>query len=342
MSLRCEIRIIRVFFCSAWADYFISTSIRHPPRPSSDGPVIIYLPRGPLRPSQGSNPLSSLAFSSSATVVRVDYRLSAQQPYPTPIHDVLAGYDWIKKHLGGITSPVGPASSTAGRRKLGVCGELIGGGLAAMLALTECHFGKQGISAAALGNPVVDWTALFPEVQSADSVNQSSPSTPNDSLTIQSLLTLRNKIFHKPAHFFDPFASPALNFRIPSFDLPVEVPHYLLQHSKPEVLIETDSSEATAKKRRSHRKYPLLSQGLRLPTVRVEVGNDNLLKPQGAELAELMQRSISLWENEGGYLAGHTEGRERIQLVQREGLGFWGDREITEIGNWFFKAFQSS
>ena len=334
-------------------------SIRHPPRPSSDGPIIIYLPRGPLGPPQAINPLSLLAFSSSATVVRVDYRFSAQQPYPAPIHDVLAGYDWIKKHLGGITPPVNPTSFVGGRRKLGVCGELIGGSLAAMLALTECHLGKQGISAAALGNPVSDWTALFLEIQSASSVNQStrrdkassahqlnssaSASITNDSPTMQSLLTLRKKLFRKQEHFFDPFASPMLYFRNPSFDLPIELPSYLAKLSTPDISIsDTDSSEATTKKRRSHRKYPPLSSGLRLPKVRVELGNDSILKSQGMELAELMQRSIDVWENDGGRYTNHTEGRERIQLVQKEGFGLWDDKAMTGIGNWFVQAFQSS
>ena len=61
-------------------------------------------------------------------------------------------------------TPASPsASATSAAVAVAVCGELIGGSLAAMLALTECHaLTAGGIRAAVLGNPVVDWTALYP------------------------------------------------------------------------------------------------------------------------------------------------------------------------------------
>ena len=42
-------------------------------------------------------------------------------------------------------------------RKLGVAGQLLGGSLASMLALTECRLGQSRVVAAALNNPIVDW-----------------------------------------------------------------------------------------------------------------------------------------------------------------------------------------
>lgn len=334
----------------------VRISIRHPPRPSSDGPIIFYLPRGPLGSPQEDNPLTSLTLSSGATVVCIDYRLSAQQPYPVPIHDVLAGYDWIKKHLGTITSPVSRAPYTSRRRRLGVCGELIGGSLAAMLALTECHIGRHGISVAALGNPVTDWTALFPETHNVESVSQhakandvsnvSGPKHPaaisasDGSLTMQALLTVRKKIFRKPAHFFDPFASPTLYFRTPSFDLPIDTSFLLQNSTSDSSTFSTNSPKDTIIKRRSHRKYPPLNSNLRLPTMRVEVGNESLLKPQVTELTELMERSIDMWKNEEQHYAERKAETRRIQLVEKEGAGLWGERELSEIGYWFAEKFR--
>lgn len=76
----------------------IPLTIHHAPRPSTLTPTILYLPRGPLC-SLSHAPLSSLALSANATVVCIDYRLSTNNPYPTPIHDVLAGYDWVQQNL---------------------------------------------------------------------------------------------------------------------------------------------------------------------------------------------------------------------------------------------------
>jgi hypothetical protein len=45
--------------------------------------------------------------------------------------------------------------------RLGVCGELIGGSIAAMLALTECRVGESRIGAVAVNSPIVDW--VFPD-----------------------------------------------------------------------------------------------------------------------------------------------------------------------------------
>lgn len=54
--------------------------------------------------------------------------------------------------------------------RLGVCGELMGGSLAAMLALTECRVGESRIVAVALGNPIADWVFFddLPEVDPSD------------------------------------------------------------------------------------------------------------------------------------------------------------------------------
>ena len=329
-------------------------SIYHPPRPSPHGSVIIYLPRGPLA-SPETNHLPSLALSSNSIIVRLNYRLSTQVPFPTPIHDVLAGYDWVREHLSMGTARLEDTSDLSGLAKLGVCGEFIGGSLASMLALTECHSTKHGIIAGAIGNPIADWTSLSFEGRGADAIHARSASgsgsvlkelhasvalTSSEHLTVNSLISLREKIFPKEETFFDPFASPSLFFRTPSFDLPPPTQRFSFMDPTSNRESEDDTSPALVKKRRSHRKYPPLSSGLRIPRMRFEVGQKNVWKNQGLELAELTRRSVDLWENEEQQESSHMHGKNRIDLVHRTESGLWGDKEIVEIGYWFAEVFR--
>ena len=287
-------------------------------------------------------------------MVRLNYRLSAQYHFPIPIHDVLAGYDWIRKHLGARPNKGHEESENSGRAKLGVCGEHVGGSLASMLALTECHTSKQGIAAAGIGNPITDWTLLSLESQKASSISTTSARSGDfttkqlsthlgpvvdQPLTTPSLLSLRDSIFPKAERYYDPFASPILFFRTPSFDLPSQLPMFRYGVSTPKSHeSEDDTSVPLAKKRRSHRKYPPLSSDLQLPRMRVEIGNGSILKKQGLEFVELMRRSVDLWKNTEGQSSRHKDGKNRVELVMRGGSGLWEGKEIVEIGNWFDEA----
>lgn len=134
-----------------------SRSIFHAAKPSA--PIVLYLPPGPVLPQPAEEDehglIAALGESSAATVVRINYRASSAHQYPTPCHDVLLSYDWVRDHLlvDEFNRPY--------LARLGVCGELIGGSLATMLALTECHVGETRIGAAAVNNPLVDW--VFPD-----------------------------------------------------------------------------------------------------------------------------------------------------------------------------------
>ena len=304
--------------------------------------------------------------------MRLDYRLSDQYPYPAPIHDVLAGYDWVQKHLACNSQTSNGSCQHMTYSKIGICGELVGGNLASMLALTECYDGKPGISAAVLGHPIVDWTSLFPSTEDAvprttapleDPLYPQIPGTqdiafskssagslanadPNGAISVDSLITLRSTLFAKPETYFDPFASPLLFFRTPGYDLPPDPSAYvgLRTNGANDDLEPKDPPLPPVKKRRSHRKYPPGSSSLRLPRLRVEVGKENALRAQGLELVELARRSVGLWE-EGGKATiweddGTTKleanvGTKRVELVEREELGLWGEREMAEIGQWF-------
>ncbi|KAI4172769.1 MAG: hypothetical protein LQ343_003361 [Gyalolechia ehrenbergii] len=305
--------------------------IRNPPRPSNNGPIILYLPPG--LPSntlthQKHDPLNTLAFSAHAIIVHINYRLSQKEPYPKPIHDVLASYDWILKHVlptNHNDSPYRPQGP-----KLGICGELMGGSLAAMLALTECPVNKPGISATSLGNPIVDWSTPF-DAPNFDPTNDFD----------EDIGFLRRDSFANLEHRYDPFASPLLFFRTPAFELPTPAYGFSSLTSKPEPP-ERDSPPTLTPQRRSHRKYPLADSGLRLPSTRIDVGQTNPLREQTMEFAHLMQRSVDLYERgNGGYRGASDEAQRRVKVVEREGKGLWGEGEMMEVGTWFGEVLRA-
>jgi acetyl esterase/lipase len=109
----------------------------------------------PKREDEEHRVITTLRDSAGVTVARINYRASPDHQYPTPFHDMLFGWDWIRENLlvDEFKRPY--------LARLGVCGELIGGSLATMLALTECRLGESRIAAAAVNNPIVDW--VFPD-----------------------------------------------------------------------------------------------------------------------------------------------------------------------------------
>ena len=220
--------------------------------------------------------------------------------------------------------------------KIGVCGELVGGSLAAMLALTESNSMVRGVNAAAIGNPLVDWTALFtPDeapISSEVPVNNSTkePLVEPAPTILKSLLTMREKLFTKGENYHDPFASPLLFFRTPSSDLPTDLGRLDLEGD----LDTAHQTTEAIKKRRSLRKYPPRGSNLVLPNMRVDVGIENVLRDQGTELVELMRRSHSRADAERNTFQDFLPSRI-FDVVERTGCGWWHKKEIEEIGNWF-------
>ncbi|MCJ1379648.1 hypothetical protein MMC17_002750 [Xylographa soralifera] len=350
----------------------ISLTIYHQPRPSALSPILIYLPRGPLPLSFPTPSLASFALSANATVVSLGYRLSSSAQYPTPIHDVATGYDWVVKHLvHGSAAHNGWQSPRTRLAPVAVCGELIGGGLAAMLALTECHANKHGgVRALVLGTPVVDWTAMYPIASSVaedltppehqgPAVSNSPKAThskprkkkppPPDSwlthassplLSASSLLQARDTLFAKPEHYHDPFASPLLFFRSASSDIPPSeatlFSHFL--NSAPSAPPLSPAAVTTfLKPRRAHLRHPPLGSGLVLPRARVDVGRDSVLRDQGVELVEAMGRSWALYGGRGESAErgkGKGEGVENVEVREGEGKGLWGEEELVGVGRW--------
>ena len=267
--------------------------------------------------------------------------------------------------------------------KIGVCGELIGGSLAAMLALTECHdegkdptgLERNRVSAAVIGNPLVDWTALFPrgedfipvdcllsqqhtlEPEAGSQQEGADPSIhhsldlghPNsqmgnkdeDFLSIQTLLDIRQIYFRKPEHFFDPFASPMLFFRTPSFDLPYEQAFNSSRSVlSDEASVEDEAATAVVKKRVYNRTYPPKNAKLLLPSMKITVGEDCVLRQQGMEFVDRLKASA----RRGG--APNLNGSEsnattRFDLEREAGLGLWGKKDVVNIGAWFGEVLRT-
>ncbi|KAJ5612576.1 Alpha/beta hydrolase fold-3 [Penicillium lagena] len=172
--------------------------------------------------------------------------------YPTPVHDTLAGFDWIRNNL----QP----------EQLGVFGTHVGGSLALMLALTEAQL----VRAVTALEPVCDWPGLdeycisedSPETQPKSSTDES---TGSDSFSLTSamkqkrpskrkgfrgavappdlvpLLDAREQFFARPEKYFDAFASPVLFLRSAGRDVPRAFPQYL---TGPEYPIPTIKSAA--------------------------------------------------------------------------------------------------
>jgi acetyl esterase/lipase len=288
---------------------------------SSPANVIIYLPTGPVGCESAiiddDQIIAALSAASNATIVRVNYRLGNGVRYPTPIHDVLTAFDWLKANL-----PTAKLSTTRRGRpfgslsRYGVCGQLVGGSLATMLALTESRLGESRIAAAAVSNPIVDW--VFPEEDEititslansgeelmehsftsmkalAKSKKRSKPPSSWDqykdeeTLPTSALLSARRQLFRKPSSYFDSFASPILFFRSPSASVPQDENAFDESESDD---IDTGTS-STSTRRKAHKVFPPTASALVLPDMRISLGEATPLYDQGEELVKLLRRSI--------------------------------------------------
>lgn len=305
---------------------------RHTTPSSLPPPIIIYLPPGPLLSDSRSIPVASrLADNIAATVVQIDYRLNSDHHYPTPVHDVLFGLDWITANLIGARPGHRNGLGDEVTARIGVMGELIGGSLATMLALTECHSKGHRIAAAATNDPILDW--LFPEIVDQELAQAPTKAKPrgrkNAKVTLweslqhdpvaHEMTKIRPSIFRGPSGWFDPFASPTLFFRSPGIEVPKEDPGRALDEfqeisrldhqdfmreqlrlssiSTPRGLDDEESAslngeEPTKKPRKAARRFPSIGSGLTLPNLHITTQTDGILYEQAAEFVHLVRRSM--------------------------------------------------
>ena len=216
-----------------------------------------------------------------------------------------------------------------------------------MLALTECFHTpekpeRNGISALAVGNPILDWTALIKseetrnaleagDVRKFDGLQRGAKS---DFLSANDLCDIRDTYFSKAEHYFDPFASPLLFFRTPGYEIP-DTTATLTEHSLVNGGLEDENVlSPPVKKRRSARKYPPTGSNLLLPWTRMDVGKDCVLKDQAMDIIEMMRKSFRRSEVESIADTKNVVGRD-FEIVEAEGLGLWDERHTFEIGQWF-------
>lgn len=311
-----------------------------------DGRIIIYLPGTDLErylgPQFGFPTLRSdidylrvLSVSANATTVSIGYRLSPKWRYPVPVHDVLAGFDWILKNLVKNQTQSSRVEDVPASPMIGICGELVGGSLATMLALTECHRSKLGICAAALGEPIVDWTSL--QMPSQKMKNGATKDLGKDIRDKAELLrSLPSALFPSIGHCLDPFASPLLFFKTPGLD--IATPNPAVQHQTTDQEDASHETLALEPKRRAHRKYPPTESDLRLPWTRIDVGTAEALKAQGLEMAQLLQRSVNTWERKRCESERTMDVEPRIRVKERKSS--WKEPDVFEVGAWFAEMFQ--
>ncbi|RAL16323.1 uncharacterized protein BO97DRAFT_402748 [Aspergillus homomorphus CBS 101889] len=207
-----------------------NTSLEHASSPSTFKTIVTINYRLGLSLSRPSSSASQDAPTSTGPETRdpVYYQ------FPTPIHDTLAGFDWIQQNL----QP----------RRVGVTGTHIGGSLALMLALTEA----QTIHAVAALEPVCNWADLddhcMPDLSDIDDTGLSLPTEattaavkpgakrtattsnrnpPAASSDLVRLLEARKSFFTSPERYFDAFASPMLFLRPAGKSVPLLFPDYL-------------------------------------------------------------------------------------------------------------------
>jgi len=184
----------------------------------------------------------TLALTAGAVVVQINYRALT---YPQPIHDVLAGWDWVVENVndlragssaedGGLAGASSTTDKDASSMGIGVYGELVGGSLAMMLGLTECDAGATGTAAS--GSSDYSWATNKARITPLDRgktfvkavvtrdaiVDWVFPPPNPSSAAISStdlLQNLRDDMFRAQSHpstYFDPFASPIHFLRTPS------------------------------------------------------------------------------------------------------------------------------
>ena len=170
--------------------------------------------------------------------------MSSTFRYPIPVHDTLAGFDWLLRNLK-------PS-------RLTVFGSHIGGSLALMLALTEA----QSLKAVAALDPICDWVGLD-DYCTVSIVGQSDGSSSNSEKSVTPgrksktvpgdllhLLEMRRKLFRGPSGYFDAFASPVLFLRAAGRETPKTFPEYLTGPEYPvpvlELPLEAEGEEQAA------------------------------------------------------------------------------------------------
>lgn len=344
-------------------------------RPVSDTPPPIILC---LRPGfvladidKDASRAEFLARNVPAVSVEICYRAGKEYQFPNPVHDVLFGYDWVLKHLVPNRSFVAPGFNDRLPARIGVYGEHLGGSLATMLALTECHIKGHRIAAAAVHEPILDWILPDGTVQPVPAAGRSKksrrsikddPTASSYAALLQHLNDARKDLFKRPEHWFDSFASPLLFFRTPGVaipkigpaDLPDEFAELSLLNQQDFMRQQLqlsamsnitdgsqqpqepeEDSDGQSPPRKSARRYPRIDSGLSLPNMRITTGPSGILHAQAEEFTKYMRRSMirtdELKRKDSGDAEIDAEQRMLHEVLTDELI----DRRLDETAAWF-------
>lgn len=182
------------------------------------------------------------------------HRGSSDAPlhWPTPIHDTLAGFDFLTRELAPPPDRRNGHSKLQ-RRDVYVYGSFLGAGLAASLALTEAHANEpMAVRGLLAVNGVYNWTTFLPDhplkttrqrLQKELGLDLAEFERREDTdRDIGMLKALLPRLFHQPGNLFDPFASPVLFFHTAG----MMVPPSFTERWRPEYLSDTMSSSSSS------------------------------------------------------------------------------------------------
>ncbi|KAI1095608.1 hypothetical protein F5B19DRAFT_440247 [Rostrohypoxylon terebratum] len=234
----------------------VTIDLHNVARASSPDPLLIYLP--PYSTAFSDGPVALPTFAQRRPTAVINYRWAGYYPFgniasrftrsgrqfkkvlswPTPLHDILKGYDWIKENLG--------PDETRARWDIYVYGSYLGASLATSLALTETHFRtiqQIGIRGCVAYNGIYNWTTFLPDHK----INQASLHPPENTIEevsevsseepqFQELKQHMKALFVKPDNLFDPFASSSLFFHPPGLYVPPNFNSTALSPENPEDL----------------------------------------------------------------------------------------------------------
>lgn len=214
-------------------------------------------------------------------------------------------FDWAVENLLPQRSIKRPGR-TPRLGRIATCGELYGGTLAAMLALTECKIGQPGIVSAAVNNPILDWTDLSPvRVKPRKTTNTKQYDEGALATLTDEIAAARQHLFKQSKDYLDAFASPILFFRssgVSPMDVQDDEQSTQPEPNEPGTATATDLTQteqadvgslpATRGPRYSHQ-FPSKALNLRLPAFHITTGDVEPVRSQGLELAAQLQKSFN-------------------------------------------------
>ncbi|KXH55160.1 hypothetical protein CSAL01_09983 [Colletotrichum salicis] len=145
-----------------------------------------------------------------------DFNFTTPLTWPTPLHDVLAGYTWVTENL---LTP-----GTTSRRDIYVYSSHAGASMAASLALTESHHhARMAVRGLIAWNGIYNWTMFLPDHKinrPATARSKTLPPRPEEGSALHMLQMKMADLFRAPVDLFDPFVSPSLLFQTPGMNAP--------------------------------------------------------------------------------------------------------------------------